>query len=78
MGASARSGGRSNAARGFAAYSAFARSHLKAFAANESGATAIEYALLAAMITVGTIAAITSIGTTLSGTFTAVSDGFGK
>ncbi len=50
----------SHAARGFAAYSAAARSHLKAFVRDDSGATAIEYAMIGAIITVGTIAAMTS------------------
>ncbi len=40
---------------------------------NEKGATAIEYGLIAALIAVAAIAAMTSIGTQLSATFTAVS-----
>jgi pilus assembly protein Flp/PilA len=76
MGASARSAGLSHAGGGLAAYSALARSHLRAFAQNESGATAIEYALIATIITVGIITALTTIGNTLATTFQEVSSGF--
>ena len=43
------------------------------FAANESGATAIEYGLIAALIAVVIISAVTTVGTKLSTTFTTVS-----
>jgi pilus assembly protein Flp/PilA len=46
---------------------------LKKFAADESGATAIEYGLIAALIAVVIIGAITVVGTNLSTTFTTVS-----
>ena len=36
---------------------------------NEDGATAIEYGLIAALIAVAAIGAMTNIGTELSGTF---------
>jgi pilus assembly protein Flp/PilA len=39
------------------------------FVADESGATAIEYGLIAALISVAIIAAITILGTTLSAVF---------
>jgi len=39
------------------------------FANDESGATAIEYGLIAALIGVGIITAATSVGTEVSGTF---------
>jgi pilus assembly protein Flp/PilA len=39
---------------------------------NEEGATAIEYGLIAALIAVAAIVAMTSLGSTLSGTFTTV------
>ena len=39
---------------------------------NEEGATAIEYGLIAALIAVAAIAAMSNIGTSLSGTFTTV------
>ena len=42
------------------------------FIANESGATAIEYGLIASLIAVAIIAAVTSVGTSLNATFTTV------
>ena len=43
------------------------------FANDESGATAIEYGLIAALIAVGIIAAATTLGSSLSGLFTRIS-----
>ena len=43
------------------------------FAKDESGATAIEYGLIVALIAVVIITAVTTLGTTLNGKFTAVS-----
>lgn len=43
------------------------------FIANDSGATAIEYGLIAALIAVVIITAVTAVGTSLSTTFTTVS-----
>lgn len=43
------------------------------FVKDESGATAIEYGLIAALIAVGIIAAATTLGSSLSGLFTRVS-----
>ena len=43
------------------------------FFKNESGATAIEYGLIAAGIAVAIITAVNGVGTSLSGTFTSVS-----
>jgi pilus assembly protein Flp/PilA len=43
------------------------------FLSNESGATAIEYGLIAAGIAVAIIAALNTLGTTLNSTFTKVS-----
>ncbi len=40
---------------------------------DESGATAIEYGLIAALIAVAAITAFTAVGTSLNGTFTGVS-----
>ena len=40
---------------------------------NDKGATAIEYGLIAALISVAAIGAMTSVGTSLSGTFDSVS-----
>jgi pilus assembly protein Flp/PilA len=47
---------------------------LKRFLKNEDGATAIEYGLIAALIGVAIIVAVTAVGTQLNGTFTAVSN----
>ncbi|MFL5176997.1 MAG: Flp family type IVb pilin [Microvirga sp.] len=46
----------------------------KRFCADESGATAIEYGLIAALIAVAAITAMTTVGTNLIGTFTKVSN----
>lgn len=43
------------------------------FLRDDSGATAIEYGLIAALIAVVIIGAVTTVGTNLSGTFNAVS-----
>ena len=43
-----------------------------AFLKNESGATAIEYGLIAAGISVVIIAAVQTVGTNLNGTFTSI------
>ena len=47
------------------------------FLKDESGATAIEYGLLAALISVAIIGAATTVGTNLSGTFVAVGNSLG-
>ena len=46
----------------------------KSFATNNSGATAIEYGLIAGLISVVIISAVTSIGTRASAKFQAVAD----
>ena len=43
------------------------------FLKDESGATAIEYGLIAALIAAVLITALTAIGTNLNGTFTTIS-----
>ena len=43
------------------------------FLNDESGATAIEYGLIAALVAVVLVTALTAMGTKLSSTFTAVS-----
>ena len=43
------------------------------FIRDESGATAIEYGLIAALIAVGIIAAATTLGSSLSSLFTRIS-----
>jgi pilus assembly protein Flp/PilA len=50
---------------------------LSRFVRDESGATAIEYGLIAALIAVVIITALTAVGTKLSSTFTAVSSKLG-
>jgi pilus assembly protein Flp/PilA len=47
---------------------------LTSFFQDESGATAIEYGLIAALISIVIITAITAIGTQLTKTFTTVSN----
>jgi len=42
------------------------------FVKDESGATAIEYGLIAALIAVAIVTAVTTIGTNLNSTFNAV------
>lgn len=48
---------------------------LNRFAKDESGATAIEYGLIAGLISVVIITALTTIGTRLSGKFGAIGNG---
>ncbi|MEO1252375.1 MAG: Flp family type IVb pilin [Pseudomonadota bacterium] len=45
---------------------------IQRFKADEDGATAIEYGLIAALIAVAIIAAVRTLGTNLSGTFNTV------
>ena len=45
---------------------------IKRFMADESGATAIEYGLIAALIAIVLIAAMTSLQTQIAGTFSKV------
>jgi pilus assembly protein Flp/PilA len=47
------------------------------FVLDESGATAIEYGLIAALISVVIIVALTTVGTNLNATFTSVSTALG-
>lgn len=51
---------------------------LKKFAADESGATAIEYGLIAALISVVIIAAVFALGGTLEEVFERIDDGLGQ
>ena len=46
----------------------------KSFIKNESGATAIEYGLIASLVAVAAIGAMTTVGTKLTSTFTEISD----
>jgi pilus assembly protein Flp/PilA len=45
---------------------------MKKFLANESGATAIEYGLIASLIAVTVIVAVTTVGNNLKTTFTEI------
>ena len=45
---------------------------LKTFVKDESGATAIEYGLIAALVAVGLIAALTALGASLQNIFNTV------
>lgn len=47
-------------------------SMLKRFAKNESGATAIEYGLIAGLISVVIITAVTALGTNIKGKFNTI------
>ncbi|MCA0424268.1 MAG: Flp family type IVb pilin [Proteobacteria bacterium] len=44
------------------------------FVADESGATAIEYGLIAALVSVAILGALSTMGTKLTNTFTAVNN----
>jgi pilus assembly protein Flp/PilA len=46
---------------------------LTAFARNEAGAVAIEYALIASLIAIAIVGGLTSLGTRISGVFSEVS-----
>ena len=46
------------------------------FVADRSGATAIEYALIAGALSIAMATAVFSIGSSLNSTFTSVSSGF--
>ena len=48
------------------------RKFIQKFFSDESGATAIEYGLIAALISVAIITAVTAVGTNLSTTFNSV------
>ena len=50
----------------------YMRNFVKRYLSDESGATAIEYGLIAALISVVIIAAITLVGSNLSGVFGSV------
>ena len=49
-------------------------SFLRRFVKDQSGVTAIEYGLIASLIAVVIIAAVTAIGTDLTGTFQSVAN----
>ena len=51
---------------------------IKNFLTNKSGATAIEYGLIAAGISVAIITVVGALGTSLNATFTSVQTALGK
>lgn len=53
-------------------------SAITSFVRDENGATAIEYGLIAALISVVIITVLTSVGTKLNATFTSVSNALGS
>jgi pilus assembly protein Flp/PilA len=53
--------------------SAKVKFNVKRFIRDDSGATAIEYGLIASMIGIAIIAGVQALGTSLSGTFAKVS-----
>jgi pilus assembly protein Flp/PilA len=50
---------------------------VKSFAANESGATSIEYALIAAIVSIAIVSALSSVRTNLQSTLNKVSSELG-
>ena len=54
------------------------QNHVMRFAKDESGATAIEYGLIAALIGVVIIFAVTSVGNEVKGTFEDIEAGLKK
>jgi len=48
--------------------------HVKLFCRDEDGATAIEYGLIAALVAVAAIGALTTLGTSLNNIFSSVSN----
>jgi len=69
MGASARFDGLRNAAGRSAAYTDAARSALTTFARDTRGATAIEYAMIAGLVSVFVVTAMTLVGQNLQNAF---------
>jgi len=51
---------------------------LRRFIVGEDGPTAVEYAVMLALILVGCIAIVTNMGTTVSGSFSKVNAAFGS
>jgi pilus assembly protein Flp/PilA len=80
MGAAARSHRRSailsHAGGRFAAAAHAARSVVKAFAADKRGATAIEYALIAGLVSIIIVGAVTNMGSAVNSLFARVVTGF--
>jgi pilus assembly protein Flp/PilA len=54
------------------------KSLIRDFSAEQAGATAIEYGLIAALISVVIITVLTTVGTQLNAAFTSVSNALGS
>lgn len=52
--------------------------HVSAFLRDDRGATAIEYTMIAAMISISVVTGARLIGTTVSGFFSSAAAGFGN
>jgi pilus assembly protein Flp/PilA len=50
---------------------------LRRFVASDEGATAVEYAVMVALIIVAALAAVQALGTNVTGTFQAAADAIG-
>lgn len=50
---------------------------LQSFFHDSSGATAIEYALLASLISIGVITTVTAVGAKLNGSYSNIANAFG-
>ena len=53
-----------------------AREQFARFLADECGATAIEYGLIAGLVVLAIVSGVTSVGAATSNSFNAVADGF--
>ena len=62
-----------NAYANYVLLNAWVSKKVRSFAASESGATAIEYGLIAALIAVVIVGVVTAIGTNLNAKFQSVS-----
>jgi pilus assembly protein Flp/PilA len=51
---------------------------IRRFLESEDGPTAVEYAVLVGLIVVGTVAAVSALSTSISGTFNTVSSSLGS
>ncbi|MEJ0044403.1 MAG: Flp family type IVb pilin [Rhizomicrobium sp.] len=74
MGPAARADAISDAGRRPAAHPHAARFALSRFARDISGATAIEYAMIASIVSIVIFTAVTSIGTSLTAFFNSLAD----
>ncbi|MBV9043776.1 MAG: Flp family type IVb pilin [Alphaproteobacteria bacterium] len=76
MGEATRADAISDAAGGHPAHPHAARSVVARFLADRSGATAIEYAMIAVFLSILIVAGVTALGTKLTAFFNSVAAGF--